>query len=214
MAPTKWQKFERGIVSTMPYYLEDSDNCFFARDYASGKGFQHSETNQLISNLKKSPKHRGASHWHYKGAAIRRFAAELGALIQNAKGAKIYIAPIPSSKRPDHPEYDDRLVQVTRLVATSSPNCLVTEPVVRSVDCDPCHLSVAKRPKPDQVFETLRWNGELADPSTPVLFVDDVITTGCTFKQCQRMIHLHNPGREVYGVFWARTVWDELSEAG
>lgn len=36
-------------------HLTAADQCYFLREYTSGRGFAHSETNRLILNLKKPP---------------------------------------------------------------------------------------------------------------------------------------------------------------
>ena len=35
------------------FYLQPADECWFLREYTARMGFEHSETNQLIINLKK-----------------------------------------------------------------------------------------------------------------------------------------------------------------
>jgi hypothetical protein len=63
------------------YYLEASDECFFLREYTPRGGYQASESNQLVLNLKKDLKYRGTPAWKYKGLAIERCASELKAAL-------------------------------------------------------------------------------------------------------------------------------------
>jgi hypothetical protein len=93
------------------WYLEASDLCFFLREYTKGGGYQASETNQLIINLKKEPKYRGTPSWKYKARAIAKCATELrSALLNYLNGWTV--VPIPPSKAKDDPGHDDRLFQV------------------------------------------------------------------------------------------------------
>ena len=58
-------------------HLTLEDNCYFMREYHARKGFQGGETNDLILNLKKSPKVKGTPQWRYKLAAIRQIGDEM-----------------------------------------------------------------------------------------------------------------------------------------
>ena len=52
------------------YYLSDEDQCFYLGEYTAQKGYSHSDTNQLIKNLKIQPKHKNTKRWYYKDQAI------------------------------------------------------------------------------------------------------------------------------------------------
>jgi hypothetical protein len=51
------------------YYVDAGDECFYLWEYTAGKRYDYSETNQLISNLKKK---RGQGGFQYKARANRR----------------------------------------------------------------------------------------------------------------------------------------------
>ena len=55
-------------------YLTGDDECFFLREYTARKGFAHSDTNNLVINLKKPMDRKGRTEWRYKGIAIRNAA--------------------------------------------------------------------------------------------------------------------------------------------
>ncbi len=65
------------MVEKSPVFLEASDDCYYARDYISSGGFESSETNQLISNFKKTIIAKGTTQWRYKQAAVQQFPTEL-----------------------------------------------------------------------------------------------------------------------------------------
>ncbi|CDZ68367.1 Hypothetical protein, partial CDS, partial [Neorhizobium galegae bv. orientalis] len=52
------------------FYLDDGDTCAYFGTYRPRAGFAHSYTNQIISNLKKSPSVRNTGQWQYKQRAI------------------------------------------------------------------------------------------------------------------------------------------------
>jgi hypothetical protein len=48
------------------YHLTDDDECYFLREYTARTGFEGSETNQIIHNIKKTPDRRSLPEWFYK----------------------------------------------------------------------------------------------------------------------------------------------------
>lgn len=58
-------------------FLAPDDHCFFLREYTAGAGYEHGETNNLISNLKKKVDRRGRPEWVHKERAIQRAGQEL-----------------------------------------------------------------------------------------------------------------------------------------
>lgn len=202
---TMWKSLD--LVEDPPVRLsqEDRANCFYARDYASRKKYDYSESNNLIANFKKDVSKRETNQWPHKIRAIQRFADELTHLFSELQG-KVSIAAIPTSKRRDDPLYDSRLDDVLEIVSQRC-DVVVKEPLIRRVSVEPAHTS-EERPTVEQVYETLMWNG-IDSPPNELVLIDDVVTAGTTFKACQRHIHENAPHLKVYGVFWAHTVWPD-----
>ena len=98
--------------------LERDDECYYLREFTSRKGFDHSETNQLIYNLKKKPSSRGSPGFHYKARAIQQCIVELRAALNIPAAlsalAQWTLVPMPPSKTVEHPDYDDRMEQIAR----------------------------------------------------------------------------------------------------
>jgi hypothetical protein len=214
MSALMWKLIDIELIENPPVRLTASDECYYAREYASGKGYKHSDTNNLISNFKKSVTSRGTPSWRYKEQAIAQFAREAVTLLATVDSTFL-LAPIPSSKRRDHPEYDSRLEAVINAVAKSCPNAIKVTPVVRHTTVAAAHQSGTSRPTPAQVRSSLSWEAppEQADGSKILVFLDDVLTSGTTFKECQALARAHAPHLQVVGVFWARTVWDSCDPA-
>jgi hypothetical protein len=77
----------------------------------AGAGYEHGETNNLISNLKKKVDRRGRPEWVHKERAIQRAGQELRQVLDqvlrnNLDG--LTIVPMPPSWIKTNPMYDDR----------------------------------------------------------------------------------------------------------
>lgn len=187
------------------WYLTEEDLCYFFGEYTAYKGYAHSVTNQLIANLKKKPSTRGTPQWSYKMAAISRVARAIAANINPEALPTLTFVPVPPSKPPSSPEYDDRMTQVARQIA---PGCDVREILQTAQDRDPRHLSGDKR-DPVALRTTLEIRRELiASPPTRIILLDDVLTTGCSYTVCKSMLSEAIPGVEIFGIFVARRAVD------
>src|SRR5262249_32681191 len=93
-------------------YLTSNDSCAFIGEYTARGGFSFSETNDLISNLKKSVDRRLLAEWRYKELAIQKVARTLKAIFSSQWLDRTTFVPIPPSKIKTHHLYDDRLVRI------------------------------------------------------------------------------------------------------
>lgn len=119
------------------WHLRRDDRCFFLREYIPRAGFAGGDTNSLILNLKKSPDRRGRPEWRHKSEAIARAVRELSVSLRAQPIAGALIVPIPPSKAPTDPLYDDRMVQVAQQLAGPS-GAIACELLVREVSAPPC----------------------------------------------------------------------------
>lgn len=80
------------------YYLTAEDECYFLREYTARGGFDASETNQIIQNLKKPLDRRGRPEWVYKERDLQRAASELRAALNPAwlRAATIVLVRVPA----------------------------------------------------------------------------------------------------------------------
>jgi hypoxanthine-guanine phosphoribosyltransferase len=85
-------------------------------------------------------------------------------------------------------------------------NVFIQEPITLNQTVQPVHHGGIR--KPDTIYRNLLWNGFDID-TNQVILIDDVLTWGCHFKACQRMILEHHPEIEIVGIFWAKTIWDD-----
>lgn len=193
----RWIRVDHRTITL--YYLDQEDECYYAREYVSRGGYAASEANQLIHNLKKPIDRRGRSEWKYKTAAIEQFASELAEMLP--PGA--FITDIPTSHSAGDPAYDDRLVQVLTATARLRHDVSYVKLLTCRQSIGAAHLGGSR--SPDALFPNLNWCGEAAEQSA-VFIVDDVIGSGGHFAACKRLIRDHWPQCRVIGVFWARVI--------
>lgn len=208
MSYHKWKKLSE-IFNGRPYLLddEDIDKCYVAREYISHGGYNASDTNNLIQNFKMGS-HVPESRLHYRNNAIEIFATELLELFNSSDFINQIIIVIPSSKIKTDVEYDDRMDKVC-LILKNNVNIQILEPIRRKSSRLARHTMSDKRDI-DTEYNELEWIsdelGNLDNGNATVIILDDVITSGASYKACKKIIHEHYPNLEVYGVFWAVTV--------
>jgi len=102
-------------------FLEAEDKCLYLGEYTARKGYQYSDTNKLIINLKKPMERRGLAEWRYKRLAI----ADAGRQLREAVDAlnpqwlsMATVVPMPPSKIRSDPMYDDRVLQMVGAMGT------------------------------------------------------------------------------------------------
>lgn len=182
------------------YYLTEQDDCVFWGEYTPRTGYTHSKTNQLIQNLKKSPLVRGTAQWRYKDVAIREAATAMATAIKPEFLPSLTFVPIPPSKLPNDPEYDDRMERVSRLAFATG-----TQPLIHSTVSREARHKGDNKHDPDELRATLALDlTQITAPPTHIFLIDDVITTGCSFRVCKQMLVEQFPDVKVTGMFVAR----------
>jgi hypothetical protein len=185
------------------WHLTEADNCFFLGEYTSRGGYSHSQSNQLIHNLKKSPLTRGTAQWRHKERAIGDIARVMKAGIKPESIQSSTFIPIPTSKSVDHPEYDDRLMQIARLIA---PGGDVRDLIYTVATRNALHVDGGRRDL-DALRQSLAINQTaLAPPPQHIFLLDDVITTGCSFRVCSDLLRETFPNIGIVGLFVARRI--------
>ena len=135
----------------------------------------------------------------YKRRDIRRCGLIIGKSLNPQLAPQSVIVPIPPSKPANHPDYDDRMAQMASFAQPFEHRELLTTSAPR----DPAHLQNKKR-SIDAVYASLqshpeRWNG-----ATTCILIDDVLTTGASFKACKRKLADLKIFQRIIGVFAAR----------
>lgn len=189
------------------YHLEPDDRCLFFGEYTSRAGFDHGDTNQLISNLQKPVSRAGKPDYKYKEWAISTAAAAIRGASAKATRGEVVIVPAPPSKPRGHVEYDDRMERIARLIGPNADaRCLLETTAPREQAKRADH-----RPSIDDLVASMRVNLALLEPlPAGVILLDDVITNGTTFKAAQRLLTPYLRGRKFVGLFLARRVFPPI----
>jgi predicted amidophosphoribosyltransferase len=187
--------------------LSEEDECYYLREWTKGGGYQASETNQLIANLKKSNDQRGRPGYHYKGIAIGQSAREFRRAISEEFLRQATLVPVPPSAAQGDPAYDDRMTQVLNQLVLGLDGD-VRELIIQRETMMPAHLSGDLRPRVVEIYENYEIDETLANPEprTIALF-DDVLVAGAHFKAAQRLLRERFSGVPVIGVFIARRIF-------
>lgn len=188
--------------------LSGSDSCYYYLVHTPG-GYTASKANSRIANFKKDPKFRGDRIvWGYKLREIEKFADDVSAFLIYGKIADIVelfgdaaIAPMPTSKPKSHPEYDDRLPALCRLVANRVGNITFEDPFDMAYEVTPSHAGGSRNV--EQLKRAIVFNGISSDTNILIL-VDDVITTGAHFVACKEIVERFYPNIMIIGLFLSR----------
>lgn len=194
------------------HYLKNSDNCHYFGEYTSHKGYNHSPTNNLISNFKKPLEVKNTPQWRYKERAIIKIAQLFTANIGFKKPENVILVPIPPSKKKDDPNYDDRMSRVLSIYSRES-NLDFRELIGIKKNIPAFHLNVGNRLTPDELKENMFVDLQLCNNIKPtIVLFDDVITTGSHYKACQELILENYPDSKIIGIFVARRNFPEPDE--
>jgi hypothetical protein len=186
------------------FFLEKEDYCLYRGEYSPAAGVTL-PTNDLILDLKKRPDRCGQRDWIYKLWAIEECARILRRCLDLDRLAAFTIVPAPPSKRPGHPEYDDRMARVVESLCAGA-KLDWRELLIATTDREQ-RRSPRARVSPRELARLIGINRECGgSPPRRVLLVDDLITSGATFKACRLVLQKAFPGVDVVGCFVARRV--------
>jgi len=186
------------------FHLKPDDDCYFLYEYTSHRDFTFSQTNQLIHNLKKSPLRKDRPEYRYKGQAIRQVASLFDSVLNEAWLNGATLVPVPPSKTKDHPEYDDRMTQVCRLMRGGQAD--VREIVKQKRSMDAAHTT-GNRHSVDDLIECYEIDETLCAPAPRWIgIVDDVLTSGTHYRAMHTILSARFPKVKITGLFVARRI--------
>lgn len=193
------------------YHLSDADECYYLREYTSGLGYQASETNQLIANLKKGVDRRGRPEYIYKTRAIETAARELRANLNPEWLRQATLVPVPPSSSRTHILYDDRMTEILHRVAADVQGD-VRELVVSRGSMVPAHLTDI-RPTINELVANYEIDETVANPEPRVIGVfDDVLTAGSHFRAVKQVLSARFPHAPIMGIFVARRIFQAAEQ--
>ena len=207
MTSERWTKIDN-TTNPFPSSLDSSDICYYAREYWSGEGYSASPTNNLVQNFKKPPSYRGSAAWSHRDNAVRMFATEVSSFLDQIKRDlinEVVITTAPCSKKPDHPEYNGRMDDLKSVLRRTNSEFIYIDLIAIKQSMEAQHLSSSYRSISEKINNFIP--SSLSSNIKYVILIDDVITTGTTFKACKDVIFEKNPSlTNVIGVFWARAI--------
>jgi predicted amidophosphoribosyltransferase len=183
----------------------------FFGEYFAGKGFQGGYTNQLIMNLKIKPSVARQNQYRgrYKAGAIREVATHLARVLGPPDKQDFTWVPTPTSKCPDHPEYDDRLPRI--LVGALQGHDADCRQLLRQTESTSADHE-GHRQSPEELEAVLEVDtavlAQAAIRRRGIILFDDVLTSGKHYKCCERRLRAAVGPVPIVGVFIARRVID------
>jgi predicted amidophosphoribosyltransferase len=201
---SRFQRVDESNIADHPR-LRASDHCLYLREYTSRKGFAFSETNNLISNLKKK---KGDGGYHYKAPAIDQCAGEIAAAL-NPEWLKVAtVVPIPPSKLRTDPAYDDRLLQVCQRIAARMNSPLDVRELVRQTETIRAAHENPDRPTVEELLKIYEIDEARCKESVKQIgIIDDVLTAGTHYRAMHTVLSQRFPETTIVGLFVARRVF-------
>ena len=187
------------------YYLTEDDECYFHGEYTPREGFEYSNTNSFVLNLKKPVCRRGTPEWHHKEKAIIRASRLIREGFTDEWLKLAVLVPVPPSKVATDPAYDDRMIRVLNNIYPNK-NLDIRELVQQLVNREAMH-QLEDRYKPSELMEMWQIKEDSSTPApTSIGIFDDVLTSGTHFCAMKTILQNRFPGVEVIGIFLARVV--------
>jgi predicted amidophosphoribosyltransferase len=191
--------------------------CFFWGEYTpyehtNGKKWNFSDTNQLISNLKKKMDRNGTPEWRHKQKAIQQVATQFAASI-NWRGLhnddKVAVIPIPPSKARTDAMFDPRMLQIAQSIAALTGLPLDIRDCLSFSGAYAASHETDDRPSPDDLYGELTFNSAVGKPAHrpgKIVLLDDMLTTGAHYVATTRKLAEVFPNVEAIGAFVARRI--------
>lgn len=189
------------------HFLTDQDHCYYLGEYTAREGWGYSETNKLILNLKKSVDKRGAPEYKYKENAIRSIASCLNKLISVSDAKNFTFVPVPPSKAPSDPLYDNRITAILNAFSTLNSGVDYQEVITQNRSMQADHSSEGNRASIQDLMQNyLVSQAKLDRCRETIVIFDDILTTGRHYKAVKGVIeNVADPNRfKILGLFVAR----------
>jgi len=190
------------------HHITEDDKCLYLIEKTSGRDYSFSKANQLISNLKKKPSTSNSYEVTHKANAIRSSANAFRAAL-NEKWLDIAtMVPVPGSKIIGHPDYDDRMGRVCRLIRD---NVDVRDLVKQTKSMNASHeRNSGDRITLEELLESYEIDENLTNPPPKQIGIfDDVLTAGTHYKAMHTILRARFPDIIITGIFIARRIFPD-----
>jgi len=203
-------------------FLQEGDRCLFFGEYFAGKGYEGGGTNQLVFNFKTLPSIARANpaRRNYKESAIATIATGLREVLGRNQIERLTFVPVPPSKAPGHADHDDRLTRALTLGCAGFDSDIRLL-LRRSSSTESDHRT-GNRLTPEALHSLLELDCAVVAVKPlreAIVLFDDVITTGKSFKCCERRLREAIPATiPIIGLFVARRIlpnpFDDVESLG
>lgn len=188
------------------HFLTPADNIFYFGEYTSQTSWDYSTTNKDILTFKACPATSKRGRIHYKEEMIRQLAGLTRRLISPEWAEMHTWVPVPPSKEPTDPRYDDRLVRMLRIAYPRDVD--IRQLVLQNGSRESAHSRDAARRLEDLDYYI---DETIADPEpASVIVFDDMVTTGRSYVKMRNTIQSRFPNANVIGVFLTRRIFPPL----
>ncbi|MEO1089335.1 MAG: hypothetical protein AAFX81_01780 [Pseudomonadota bacterium] len=210
--PTPKPTLLEGDMAAKHTYVSADDEIYFFFEYTSGGGYQHSDGNDLVSNLQKDVVRFGdkSNIMRYKAQAIQHCRDLIVKGFKNDIISETCVVPVPPSIVPGEEGHDDRMLQVARGVfakidasSTGGPRDLIRQR--RSIRKS--KASTGDRVSVEELMEVYSIDEKLIEPRPHrIAIIDDVLTVGRHWYAVKERIVEAFPAAEIFGIFVSRAV--------
>lgn len=186
--------------------ITEDDDCYFLVSFSRGDTQDLQPWNRAVRALKlREP--LSPDNLTLQINAIHAFSAELRAQLPKDWLRRTFV-PTPSSRIPDHPEYENRASRVLREVcSTLDVRFLVHQSVSTSVT----HL-MDRRFTIEQLVAIYSISIDQMEPAPEhIVVVDDIVATGLHYRAMVHLLRNAFPRVPISGLFLARRA-HELDE--
>lgn len=199
-----------GVERHQHFYLRPEHKCYFWGEYTpweftKGMKWDFSETNRLVADFKAPPSGPGSEDWKRKVEAIERISTAFAGFWKwSALASQAVLVPMPPSRAFTDPQYDDRITRMLlRLRDLTKVDLDVRELIVSDGSLPTSHTA-ERRPKLEQLLESLSIPVVPTISPKYIYLFDDVLTTGAHFVACSTLLKQSFPEAAVIGNFVAR----------
>lgn len=196
----------------MPSNLSFEDICLFYLTYTPRGGWQESEANSIVYNYKIPIRdlRKNSDRQYYKDEANNYYVEAIVQLISTLtvsnvpiSNYKVGVLPVPPSKTPNDPDYDNRTSRTAQNVCRRTGFTLCEEietanPIVAS------HSGGTRNP--DTIKQTLRRTSDAANACDWIFLVDDVLVSGAHFAAVKTLLQETGFRGGIIGLFLARSI--------
>ena len=158
MSSPRFQKIDETNIGDHTRILK-SDRVIFLREYTAQKGFAFSDTNGLISNLKK----KGDGGYRYKSRAIDQCATEISNGLNPDWLKTACLVPIPPSKCKTDEAFDDRILRICNVIAAKASFAVDVREIIMQADSLRAAHDSNDRPSVEELMANYRFDDALCD---------------------------------------------------